>query len=839
MHFEPLPSSETMNQILDKTYDHAQVQLRTINLWDSENIYAYQVPLKGQKLYSVDTPPPTVSGSLHIGHIFSYTQTDMIVRYHRMCGEAVFYPMGFDDNGLATIRFVEKARGVSSHKMKRSEFTALCLEETVKAEAQFKDLWQKIGLSVDWNSLYSTIDERSRFLAQKSFIELYNKGFVYRRDEVTPFCTCCRTSVAQAELDDKEVSSKFYDIAFSVDGVGEVIIATTRPELLFSCVAVLYNPTDARYTNLQGKQARVALTGKYVPIIADEKVLIDKGSGLVMCCTFGDSTDVAWYKEHKLPYIQSIGLDGIFLPNTDFLAGLKVEQARERMVERLKSENLIKAEKAITHAVHIHERCKNAVEYVSLQQWFVKIVEHKPTFLALADQINWYPSFMKVRYQNWVEGVSWDWCISRQKGFGISFPVWHCRACGEVLIAPVDRLPIDPQESEYGLSCSCGSTDIIPDTDVMDTWNTSSISPYLCTDIMHGKKDDVFAEGVFESMSMRPQAHDIIRTWAFYTIVKAWMHSGVLPWNNIVISGHVLSSNKEKISKSQGNSPLDPQKLLERYSADAIRYWSGSGALGQDTAFSEDQLKQGNRSVVKLWNALRFISEHRTVGALPPKLHGTVNRWIMHRASQTLGAYKDHFEKNEFSRALETVEQFFWRDVCDNYLEMVKDMLFKPEQYDQAEVESTKLTLNNIGLRLIQLYAPFMPYVTEELYQQMYRSDAAMPSIHATSFAVVGDAYVDERAVQIVDILQQVVSSVRRMKTESKLSLKTPLIQLLISVSGESIESLKKVEHIVRGVCTSASVSYTIEPLCSEYMRQDGDGYRMAICLNTTAQTEV
>jgi valyl-tRNA synthetase len=766
---------------MNSTYDTLNSEKIAQELWESQNTYA--ASNNTGPLYSIDTPPPTVSGALHIGHIFSYTQTDIIARYTRMRGFSVYYPFGFDDNGLATERFVEKKLNIVAHKLSRSSFIELCLQETAAVEEQFKLLWQKMGLSVDWSQSYSTIGQLSRRTSQKSFLELYHKGLAYRQEQPALYCTTCRTSVAQAELDDAERPSFFNDIIFTTTTGEKLVIGTTRPELLPACVAVFYNPKDLRYVHLSGQQARVPLFDYDVPILADESVLPDKGTGLVMCCTFGDKTDIEWFKKFGLPYRQAIGRDGRFVEHiTKELANKKVAEARAYILEQLKENDLLVAQKAITHAVNIHERCKNEIEYLMLPQWFLKVMPFKDKFLELGDYIEWYPAFMKSRYKNWVENISWDWGLSRQRFYGIPFPVWYCAACNEVLTLSEDQLPVDPQETKYPGVCSrCSSSDIVPETDVMDTWNTSSLTPYICKELY--EQSTVNPEK-FIPMSMRPQAHDIIRTWAFYTIVKSWMHDQTIPWDRIVISGHVLSTDREKISKSQGNSPLVPENLLKLYSADAIRYWTASGGLGHDVAFSEAQIKVGQRLITKLWNAFRFIQEHTQSIASSDlskfSLESTANQWIIHQLQDSFDRYTSAFEEHEFSGALGAIEQFFWKDFCDNYLEFIKDQLFHPELYPTSEVDATRAVLYIVGLRIVQLYAPFIPHVTETIYQELYKSREQTASLHATKLQDIELPALDKKAVFEMGVLISIVEQVRKLKSTHALSLKTDLVELKV-----------------------------------------------------------
>lgn len=805
---------------MEKKYDSFICEQEARNLWDKHKTYAFDA--ERGPIYSIDTPPPTVSGSLHIGHIFSYTQTDVIARYKRLSGCAVFYPFGFDDNGLPTERFVEKQRGISAGKVGRPAFIKACLEETAAVEQKFEELWKQIGLSVDWNMCYSTIDEQTRKISQQSFIELYKKGFIYRKEEPALFDTIYRTSVAQADLEDIEKETIFSDIAFTIDGK-ELLIATTRPELLPSCVALFFNPDDARYQLLKGKKAKVPFFGNEVPVLTDEKVQIEKGTGLVMCCTFGDKTDIEWFKKYKLPYRQSIGFDGKMLEHTGPLAGLKVPEARTKMLEVLKEYGLIRGQKLIMHNVSIYERSKNPIEYVMLPQWFLKILPYKQDILAAADTINWYPSFMKSRFVDWVTNLQWDWCLSRQRAFGIPFPVWHDQTTGEVLLPSEQQLPVDPQEQPFPGTTPKNHT-IVPDTDVMDTWNTSSLTPYICEALAGEKK--------FIPMSMRPQAHDIIRTWAFYTIVKAWMHTGTVPWRDIVISGHVLSTDQEKISKSRGNAPLDPVNLLKTYPADVIRYWTASGSLGQDIAFSDTKLKIGQKLIVKLWNAALFTREHKpTDETITYEQLGTINEWLLHRASETFEQYRRYFDTYEFGLALHAVEEFFWQDFCDNYIELVKDQLFNPEKYDRETVAATKAVLHQVLMRLLQMFAPYIPHVTEIIYQDIFARHYDINSLHITKFDAIQRLHQFPESVKEVAAIIKVVELMRKLKSDHAVSLKTELADCVIVASQEVVDALQKHEILLKGVMNAQSMGFATKTAGISYLQERDGAWYATVCL--------
>lgn len=822
---------------MDKQYNYQNVEQETQHKWQREKTYT--MDHNPGPLFSIDTPPPTVSGNLHIGHIFSYTQTDILARYARMNGNSVFYPFGFDDNGLPTERYVEKKLDIRAHTLARSEFIKICLQETHSVEEEFKQLWQRIGLSVDWSHCYSTISDSTRKISQESFIRLLEKGFVYRKNEPALFCTTCRTSVAQAELDGTEKPSFFNDVIFKDEKGGDLLIGTTRPELLPSVNALLYNPSDERYQHLANSYAIVPLFNQRVPIVADEKVLIDKGTGLVMSSTFGDTTDIEWFKKHNLEYRPMIGLDGKMLANAGILAGLTVATARTKVIEELKHAGFLVNQKPITHNVNVHERCKKEIEYVMIPQWFLNLKDHKKALLELANKINWFPAHMKSRYQHWVENIGWDWCLSRQRFFGIPFPVWHCKNCNTVITATLQDLPIDPQETPYKGTCTeCGSADIIPDTDVMDTWNTSSLTPYLCYAQYNPAAQSVFTDkkvAEFIPMSMRPQAHDIIRTWAFYTIVKAWMHDHDLPWHNIVISGHVLADTKEKLSKSKDNASNSPQGLLERYPADVIRYWTASGGLGHDIAFSEGQLKIGQRLVTKIWNAFRFIHEHVSiVPQEPPKGPlGITNEWLLHHATQTFARYQSYFNENEFGLALDMIEKFFWHNFCDNYLELIKDQLFNPDNYTQIELQATRWTLYQVGLRILQMYAPYLPHITEKLYELIYQKQTNTPSLHQTRYKNIQQGYQFEESAKIMEVIITLIIQVRKLKTEKQLSLKVPLAQLTIAATDEHL--LHKIEahtQLIRGITHAQELHFVASKQSNESLiEQAGEVWNATVSI--------
>lgn len=818
---------------MEKRYDHITCDAQMRNLWEETKVY--QQNIDGQQPFTIDTPPPTISGSLHIGHIFSYTQTDIIARYKRMTGHNVLYPFGFDGNGLATERFVEKKHKTSVGKLGREKFIDLCLKTTDETKQTFIDLWKTIGISANFDKTYSTISKDVQKISQESFIRLVKDGYCYIKEEPALYCTKCRTTVAQAELDDVSHNTTFNDLRFKTTTGQELTIATTRPELLPSCVALLYHPNDKRYTNLKKEKAIVPIFEQEVPILEDELVTMDKGTGLVMVCTFGDKNDIEWFKKHKLPFKQSIGFDGKFKENSGPIAGLPVTEARKKILELLKENNLLLKQEHMQHTVNVHERCSNSIEYTILPQWFINIVEHKEKFLTAANQVTWNPTHMKARFVDWVTNLSWDWCISRQRVYGIPFPVWYCNDCHEILTAKIEELPVDPQSTPYAGPCpQCHGNNIRPEKDIMDTWNTSSITPFIVKQMFNKLDSSPFEDETFLPMNMRPQAHDIIRTWAFYTIIKSWMHLKQIPWKEIVISGYVLSEQKEKISKSKGNAPTEPEQLLKLYAPDAIRFWTASGTLGQDIAFSPDQIKIGQKLMNKLWNAFKFANmnlEDFTYTFKTPDNLGTVNQWIIDRTHQALTEYTKYFEKHEFGLALQSIEQLFWQDFCDNYVEIIKDQFFNPDKYTSENIFATKWTLYTTCFRILQMYAPYMPHITEYLYQHMFVKSFKTPSLHATQLP---QPEATNNAIQVaMNVILEVIGQVRKLKTEHQLALRTEINSLTIFVSEEHKSIIQEQEATIKGICKAKKLIIVEKHIATELTLKD-DAYNAFVSVQPT-----
>ena len=773
---------------MQKHYDFKTIEKEMEAFWNREQIYKFK-PSEDRPIYSIDTPPPTVNGSLHIGHIFSYTQAEMIARFRRMQGFNVFYPFGFDDNGLPTERLVEKEMGIKAGQMPRSTFIKSCLETTRSYEDDFKALWSSLGFSCDWALQYETISPTSQRISQRSFVELYQMGKAYVKESPVLWCTECKTSIAQAELETVEKESVFYTLKFkhiAEDGkLHDLPIATTRPELLFGCVSLLVHPEDERYNALIGKTARVPLYDFEIPILGEATVSMDKGTGIVMCATYGDATDVLWVESHGLPYRAVIEPEGTIGTQVPIIGGLTLKKAKEAIVAELLREGRILETKQVSQLVGTHERCGTATEIMPSRQWYIDITTDKARYLAAADEINWYPSHMKNRYLHWVENIKWDWCISRQRYFGVPIPVWYCATCGEPMVAEIHELPINPLENMPSRACRCGSTDFSPEAGVLDTWATSSLTPQL--NAKWGEAGDLSDDLL--PMSMRTQAHEIIRTWAFYTIVKSLYHTGKLPWKDLMICGFVLAKKGEKISKSKNNANLSPQALIEQHSADAIRYWAANAKLGTDTFFDADELTISKRLINKLWNASKFcfmqLAPYRPDGCDEmPTL--PVDKWILERLQETFNKATDALNAYEIGTARHAIDTFFWNDFCDNYLELAKDRLYKPEKHGEDAQRSGQIALYQTLLGILKLYAPYMPHITEYLFSQHYGASEPHKSIHMTLWNTKKDT--DQTLLLFGEELTELLGEARRYKSENNLSMKAELSSLKLLRSAETAQ---------------------------------------------------
>lgn len=820
--------------MLEANYNHAQVEPKWQEKWASSSLYHWDQSEEKNKSFVIDTPPPTVSGYLHMGHVFSYTQTDFVARYKRMSGYNVFYPIGFDDNGLATERLVEKIREIKAGQMHRDDFRKICEEVVLDAEEEFRGLFREIGLSVDWRQEYRTVGQPVTKISQMSFLDLVKGKHAERRLAPTFWDPVDRTAIAQAEIEDKEKQGVMNDVVFKTEDGQDITISTTRPELIPACVALFYHPEDDRYSHLAGKNAITPIWGAKVPILPDHEVAIDKGTGLVMCCTFGDIQDITWWRRHDLTIKQVIDIQGKMM-NTGNYDGVYAKEAKLKVIEELKSLGLLTKQVDVTQFVKCAERSGAPLEIIPTQQWYIKVLEHKEDLITKGRQCNWHPEYMRVRYENWVNGLNQDWCISRQRYFGVPFPVWYSKKAGEegkILVADVDQLPLDPT-----LVAPKGYTmdEVQPETDVMDTWATSSLTPQINA---HGINSEYSVDAErFKKLypaDMRPQAHEIIRTWSFYTIAKSMLHANSIPWTNLMISGWCLAADKTKMSKSKGNV-VTPKALIVEKGADSVRYWASNSKLGVDIAYSEEIFKIGNRLINKIWNASKFVSIHlQNLADKPTSARGDVNSgiisestdlWILSRLHQVIDEATKSFENFEYSDARGFVEEFFWKDFCDNYLELIKSRIYAESTENAAARKSAVHTIYHVLKTLYLLFAPFMPYLTEELNDKMFGGQ----SVHARgSWPKLENHFFDAQVLSEGRDMMAILELVRKYKSVNNLSLKVELAEVAYSgaVINPSMEkdlknasnthSIKRVGSISNATLVSEDAKYSISVKAQE-----------------------
>ena len=809
--------------------------------WDQNNIYNRLENENRDDSFVIDSPPPTVSGSLHVGHIFSYTHQDIIARFKRMNNFNVIYPMGWDDNGLPTERRVQnifgvridnnvpyienlivekekKIKGISKNDpliVNRKNFIEMCELVTQKDEVAFKDLFRKMGYSIDWKDEYSTIDSKSRSIAQLSFIDLFEKDLVYQSDAPTMWDIDFQTAVAQAEIEDREIEGAYHDIKFGVKESDEkIIISTTRPELLPSCVGITAHPEDKRYKHLFGKTAISPVFFSPVPVFSSELVDMEKGTGILMVCTFGDQTDVQWWRENSLSLKQLFNPDGIVAKinfensendviwksdnpelaneNIKNMIGKNLKEAKKHIIELLKDPKnstdqtsaMVKEPEKIIHPVRFYEKGDSPIEYISSRQWFVKITDKKEKLLEAGKKIKWHPDYMSKRYENWTDNLSIDWCISRQRFFGVPIPIWYklddngIPNFDEVIIPSKDSLPIDPEidspngytEDQRGVPGG-----FIGEKDVFDTWFTSSLTPQIVAKWGYGAKDEM--KSIFP-MDIRPQSHEIIRTWAFYTIVKSVLHNDSIPWKNVIISGWILDPDRKKMSKSKGNV-ITPIETIEQYGADAVRYWAASARLGTDTTYDENVFVIGNKLVTKLFNAAKFVLSHDSFST--NNLIELDSSFIK-ELSVLLEKVTDYYNNYQFAQGLQITEEFFWNTFTDNYLELVKKRVFNSEGNEKASA----VTSLRLGLSVIlRLLAPVLPTITDEIWSWCFADETNTNSIHESNWPNKNEflEFQQSKYDNSLEVAIKAIRSVRQSKTSEGIGLGKPVEKMKISTN--------------------------------------------------------
>ena len=843
---------------LDDKYNASEIEKRCIDFWEKDKTYQFDKTALRENTYVVDTPPPTVSGSLHIGHIMSYTQTDVTVRYQRMKGKSIFYPIGWDDNGLPTERRVQNYFNITCNpdlaydpnfhpihnpkgdekrrEVSRKNFIEACEVLTKEDEKAFEDVFRRIGYSYDWSLKYTTISPESIRISQESFLDLAEKGMVYSAESPTMWDVTLQSAVAQAEIEDRKIDGFFHEIRFEVEGESDYLkIATTRPEFLPACIAVVAHPNDVRYQKYFGKKAIVPLFDIPVPIIPSEHAEMDKGTGIMIVCTFGDTADVGFWRGSGLPIKQILGMDGRILKSEDErypyeslnsekatlyykqITGLKVKDARIKIVDLLReSGDLLSNPIAIEHPVKFYEKGTLPLEFITNRQWFIKILDYKKELIEAGQKIKWFPEYMQKRYETWVEGLNQEWCISRQRFFGVPFPIWYkLDKKGEInykepIFARKEQLPVDPMSdvpngyTEDMRGCPDG---FIGEKDIMDTWATSSVTPQIA--LAHAPK----GHHLSLPFDVRPQAHDIIRTWAFYTIMKALANEGKIPWKEAHISGFVLDPERKKMSKSKGNV-MTPMPLLEEYSSDAVRYWGARAKLGIDLIFKKEVMDQGKKLTIKLFNAARFVYTmvqnaglEKTIDYRKNITHPLDKSWIS-KLKETVESSVKAFEINDSSFALEITEKCFW-DFCDNYLEIVKGRAYVKE--GNSAVSCLMWSIDTF----CKLFAPFLPFITEEIYQTRPWG-IEEKSIHKMLFPSSAEYEDFSEDISLYEKTVSLVEMVRKKKAEEKHSLRTPVVALTISGNQKTLELLKKAIKDIENVLNVKENSIVFEPHSEE-----------------------
>ena len=812
--------------------------------WEDDGTYRFDRTKSRAEIFSIDTPPPTVSGSLHPGHVCSYTHTDTVARYQRMRGREVFYPMGWDDNGLNVERRVQLLRGVLCDPslpydpdfrppdpppkdpvhISRPNFQEVCGDVVEMLEEQYFELWSTVGLSVDWTQTYRTIGPEAIRTSQRGFLRLYHRGLAYRAESPTLWDVDMRTAVAQAELDDREVPGAYHTLLFRGPDGEPLKIDTTRPELLAACVAVVAHPDDERYQPLFGRTAITPLYGAEVPIVAHELADPEKGTGIAMICTFGDTTDVTWWRELGLPVRSIVQRDGRIRPVTwgepgwestdaataqrhfDEVAGKTVKQAQKRVVELLREHGGVEGTaREITHPVKFWENGTRPLEIVTSNQWFIRYPD-KDVMLARGKELSWWPDFMRVRYENWVNGLQGDWNITRQRFFGVPFPVWYpIDGEGAIdflapIVADEADVPVDPTTVTapgYREDQRNQPGGFAADPDVMDTWATSSLTPQ----IVCGWVDDAdLFERTFP-MDLRPQAHEIIRTWLFCTVVRSHYEHDCLPWSHAAISGFVVDPDRKKLSKSVGNAPTDPMALIERYGADAVRYWAANGRPGTDVAFDEGQMKIGRRLAIKILNASKFALG---LGSAPDAdaVAEPLDAAMLASLAELVDDATSSFDRFDYARALDRTESFFWA-FCDDYLELVKNRAYG----DDAGAASAKAALGLALETLLQLFAPFLPFVTEEVWSWWREG-----SVHRSAWPVAARLRAAAGAgadPTVLTVASEALGEIRKAKSEAKVSMRTDVESVTIHDSRERLAALAAAERDLRDAGRVAELTTT------------------------------
>jgi len=764
---------------LPKEFDAIEIERKWQKKWEDMGFYRFDWDDKTLPTFSIDTPPPYPSGEFHMGNVLNWAYFDMVARYKRMRGYNVYFPQGWDCHGLSIEVQVEREHNIRKREIPPDKFRKLCEELVEKYIAMMKEGVIRLGCSVDWTTEYRTMDPDYWRRTQLSFIILYNKGFMYQGTHSVNWCPRCETAIADAEVDYEEREGTLHYIKFQLEDSREfLLIATTRPEFITACVAVAINPMDDRFKRYIGKKIMVPIVNRKVEIIPDENVDPSFGTGVVMICTYGDKEDVKTVIVHRLPVIMILTENGKINENGDKYAGLTISEAKKAIVKDLNAAGLLQKTEKIQQEIGLCLRCETPVEILERKQWFMKTRILTDKVEKTANEVVWYPDYMKTRLIDWARSLDWDWVISRQRVFGTPIPVWYCKNCTETILAKEDWVPIDPKLEKPRIEkCPiCGSSEFIPEQDVFDTWMDSSIT---CA-VHAGWPNREDWRRLFPA-DLHPSGIDIIRTWAYYLMVRHLALFDEKPYKSCLINGMVLGSDGRKMSKSLKNYVTAPE-VLDKYGTDAARQWTAAGgATGSDIPFRWPDVEYGRRFLTKLWNAARFVGAQLKDYKASKKYElQLLDKWIVSKAEKVTQKVTEALEKCQFNTALEEVRNFTWHTFCDQYIEAVKDRLYKPEHYGIEKRRAVQYTLYRILYRIIQLLAPITPHITEEIYQAMYAEDIDQKSLQLTSWPTPDIKIIDEEAEKKGDLVVAVITEIRREKAEKKKPLNTPIKRVKI-----------------------------------------------------------
>ena len=785
--------------------------------WEDNKIYKFKND-ENKPPYIIDTPPPYPTGRMHLGHALNWTYMDIIARYKRMNNYDVLFPQGWDCHGLPTEVKVEEIHNITKSDVDREEFRKLCIQLTEENIEKMREQVKSLGISIDWDREYITMTDDYIKKSQTAFVRMYNAGLIYRGVHPVNWCPRCGTAIAFAEVDYISRTSKLNHIKFPyVDDENKYLeIATSRPELLAACVGVVVHPEDERYKDVIGKKVRVPLFNQEVKVYPDEDVEKDFGTGVVMVCTFGDKTDVVWVNRHNLEVKKAIDEEGKLTEICGKYCGLTTEEGRQKIIEDLKKEGYLIKQEPLQQNVGGCWRCKTPIEIIVGNQWFVNVKKLLPEIRKMVDEIKWVPEHMKLRLLQWIEDMDWDWCISRQRIFATPIPVWYCDKCGEIIVAKEEDLPIDPTK-ECPYTCKCGNDKLTPETDVLDTWMDSSITPMVISGWL---SDEEFFKNHYP-VQLRPQGHDIIRTWAFYTMIKSAALTGKKPWEEIVINGMVFGEDGHKMSKSRGNI-VEPLEITKKYGADALRLWAANSTIGNDVPFAWKEVDYGYRFLRKFWNACRFAKmnmDDETIDKIKKiekidnnniTINKTINNyvdlWILSKLNKLIKKVSEDLNNYRFN-TIQDIQKFIWHELCDNYIEMVKYRLYNKEDNEESKISkfNAQYTLYTVITNCLRLLSPFTPHFTD-IVGEIYKVD----DIH-TKWCEINENMINDENEYIGELCKNVVASIRRFKSNKGISLnaKLPYVELYISDENE-YNNLLKVVNDIKGPLNIENLKITL-----------------------------